>query len=89
MMTVFFQDLGNALVARELVGPGERSLMHSGYAPQVGGTFGGYFSAFLTRAAHAFRARAGAKARRVAFIVNARSELPPVALACRVVETVR
>jgi hypothetical protein len=81
MMTAFFQDLGNSLVARDLVGPGERSLMHSGYTPQVGMTSGGYFSAFVTLAATRFVPEPGAKARRVAFIVNARSELPPVALA--------
>lgn len=81
VMTAFFQDLSNALVARELVGPGERSLLHSGYTPQVGGTSGGYFSSFMTQAAPRFVPTAGAKARRVAFIVNARSELPPVALA--------
>ncbi len=81
VMAAFFQDLGNSLVARELVGPGERSLIHSGYTPQVGMTSGGYFSAFMTLAATRFVPEPRSKARRVAFIVNARSELPPVALA--------
>jgi C-terminal processing protease CtpA/Prc len=81
VMADFFQVLGNSLVARELTGPGERALVHSGYSPQTGMTSGGYFSSFMTREATRFVPEAGARARRVAFIVNARSELPPVALA--------
>jgi C-terminal processing protease CtpA/Prc len=81
MMTGVFQPIGNWLVSREVVGPAERSLLHSGYMPQTGMTSGGYFSAFVTPAATRFVPEPGAKARRVAFVVNARSELPHVALA--------
>jgi C-terminal processing protease CtpA/Prc len=80
-ITAFFQDLGNSLVARESFGPGERAVVHSGYTPQVGGTSGGYFSAFMTLAATRLVPEPGSKARRAAFIINAHSELPPVALA--------
>ncbi len=80
-MTAIFDRIGNWLVSREVVGPAERSLLHSGYAPQVGATSGGYFSAFVIPAATNFIPEPGAKARRVAFVVNARSELPHVALA--------
>jgi C-terminal processing protease CtpA/Prc len=79
-MTDIFQPIGSSLVAREAVGPAERSLMHSGYTPQTGGSSGGYFSAFVTTAAAHFVPDPGVKARRVAFVVNSRSELPPVAL---------
>jgi len=81
MMTALFEPIGNWLVSRELVGPAERSLVHSGYTPQVGMTSGGYFSAFVTPAAPRFVPGPGAKARRVAFVVNAHSELPHVTLA--------
>src|SRR5262249_8320655 len=76
IIRVFFQHFGNPLVARQLVGPSERSIVHSGYWPQVGRTSGGYFSGFRTREGTRFVPEPGAKARRVAFIVNARSELP-------------
>ena len=79
-MTEILLPIGNSLVAREAVGPAERSLLHSGYTPQTGTTSGGYFSAFMTSAATHFVPQPGAKARRVAFVVNGRSELPPVAL---------
>jgi hypothetical protein len=79
-MTDIFGPLGNLLVAHEAVGPAERSLLHSGYTPQLGGSSGGYFSAFVTTAAAHFVPAPGAKSKRVAFVVNGRSELPPVAL---------
>ena len=77
---VILRPIGNLLVAREAIGPAERSLLHSGYTPQTGMTSGGYFSAFVTSAATQFVPEAGAKAKRVAFVVNGRSELPHVAL---------
>jgi C-terminal processing protease CtpA/Prc len=77
--TQFFKDLSRSLVADEVVGSGERALMHSGYRSQGGMASGGYFSGFVTRDGTRFVPEPGAKARRVAFIVNARSELPPVA----------
>ena len=81
MITAIFEPIGNWLVSREVVGPAERSLLHSGYTPQVGATSGGYFSAFVIPAATKFIPEPGSKARRVAFVLNARSELPHVALA--------
>jgi C-terminal processing protease CtpA/Prc len=81
IMTAIFESIGNSLVSREIVGPAERSLLHSGYIPQVGMTSGGYFSAFVTPAVTKFVPDPGAKARRVAFVINGRSELPHVALA--------
>ena len=81
MITAIFEPIGNWLVSREVVGPAERSLLHSGYTPQVGATSGGYFSAFVIPAATKFIPEAGSKARRVAFVLNARSELPHVVLA--------
>ena len=81
IMTAIFDPLGSSLVSREIVGPAERSLLHSGYSPQVGMSSGGYFSAFVTPAVTNFVPEPGAKARRVAFVINARSELPHMALA--------
>jgi hypothetical protein len=81
MITSLFEPVEKRLVARELVGPAERFLLHSGYTPQSGATSGGYYSAFVTSSATKWLPGPGAKDRRVAFVVNARSELPPVALA--------
>jgi C-terminal processing protease CtpA/Prc len=75
-----FESIGNVLAAHRAVGPAERSLVHSGYTPQTGMSSGGYFSAFVTTAATEFVPEPGAKSKRVAFVVNARSELPPIAL---------
>jgi hypothetical protein len=36
IMTAMFEPIGSSLVSREVVGPAERSLLHSGYRPQVG-----------------------------------------------------
>ncbi len=80
-VTGIFGPIGNALVSHEIVGPVERSILHSGYTPQTGMTSGGYQSSFAMPAATRFVPVRGAKPRRVAFVVNARSELPPVALA--------
>ena len=78
--TAILRPLANSLVSREAIGPAERSLLHSGYTPQTGMTSGGYFSAFVNSAATQFVPEAGAKAKRVAFVINGRSELPQVAL---------
>ena len=80
VMTGVLGPIGNSLVSREAAGPAERSVLHSGYSPQTGMTSGGYFSAFVTSAAPHFVPAPGAKPTRVAFVVNARSELPHVAL---------
>ena len=77
---MILRPIGNSLVARQAIGPAERSLLHSGYTPQTGMTSGGYFSAFVTSALAAVRPEAGAKAKHVAFVVNGRSELPHFAL---------
>jgi hypothetical protein len=54
MLTDIFQPIGNWLVARQVVGPTECSLLRSEYTPQTGTTFGGYFSAFVAPAATHF-----------------------------------
>jgi C-terminal processing protease CtpA/Prc len=80
-----FERLGSLLVAREVVGPSQRTVAHSGYMPQTGTTSGGYFSAFVASPSTRFLPDpvAGNGCRRVAFVVNARSELPEVALAAQ------
>jgi hypothetical protein len=81
IMSAVFEPIGNWLVCHEVAGPAEQSLLHSGYKPRVGTTSGGYFSAFLIPAVTNFIPEPGAKVKRVAFIINARSELPHVAMA--------
>jgi C-terminal processing protease CtpA/Prc len=69
------------LPARDVRGPAERFLVHSGYRPQTGFTSGGYFSAFQTTLPQAFRAAPDRKGKRTVFLVGEQTELPSVALA--------
>lgn len=74
-------SLDSALVSRPVQLPVQRYLEHSGYRPQKATTSGGYSSAFVTPFATVVTPLAGAKPRRVAYLVNARSPLPPLAIA--------
>lgn len=69
------------LTAEPLVGPAERQRQHSGFAPQSGGTSGGYFSGWRVKDGPVFRPPASVVDKRVAFVINANSEVPLVALA--------
>lgn len=70
-------------VSRPCRAPAQRFLLHSGYQPHDGSASGGYFSGFLTQSAASFEPKAGAPAsrRRVVFVVDAKSGVPPLALA--------
>ncbi len=67
------------LPSRELVLPAHRYLVHSGYRAQGSGSRA-YGSAFQTDFLETLRPADGKK-RRTAFLVNGRSEIPPLALA--------
>jgi C-terminal processing protease CtpA/Prc len=68
------------LVSREARAPAQRYLVHSGYRPQGRGS-PTYYSAFETRPVEAFQPYPGAKGKRVAFLIDEGSRLPPLALA--------
>lgn len=74
-------SLGSQLPPRDVRGPAERYLVHSGYQPQTGITSGGYFSAFQATLPQVFPAAPGGKGKRTAFLITERTELPPIALA--------
>ncbi|MEW6363648.1 MAG: S41 family peptidase [Acidobacteriota bacterium] len=75
------EHLASHLVSHPCHSPAQRYLMHSGYAPQDGTTSGGYFSAFLTMFAQSFSPSGGVVAKRVVFVLDRSSEVPPIALA--------
>lgn len=77
----FLEELGNALVSRPSRAPSQRYLLHSGYQPQTGGTSGGYYSGFLTQHATLFEPPPGATPRKVAFLLDPWTEVPPLVLA--------
>ncbi|HEX9161004.1 MAG TPA: S41 family peptidase [Thermoanaerobaculia bacterium] len=62
--------------------PNRTVAYHSGYAPQVGGTSGGYYSGLLEVSGRSFSASPKAP-QRIAFIADRRSGVPDVALALR------
>jgi C-terminal processing protease CtpA/Prc len=73
------EKLETALPSRALVLPAHRYLVHSGYRAQGFGSTA-YGSAFQTDFLETLRPADGNK-RRTVFLVNARSEIPPLALA--------
>jgi hypothetical protein len=75
------QSLAALLASRPVAAPAQRYRFHSGYRNQLGESSGGYDSGFQTLLAERFSPPAGAVAKRVAFLVNADTVLPPVAMA--------
>jgi C-terminal processing protease CtpA/Prc len=75
------QSLAGALASRPVPAPAERLLVHSGYRTQLDESSGGYSSGFQTPLAERFVPPAGAVPKRVVFLVNADTVLPPVAAA--------
>jgi hypothetical protein len=57
-----------------------RYRMHNGYAPQVGGTSGGYYSASVTTAPEAIAGRYANKTPPAVFLVNERTPVSPALL---------
>lgn len=74
-------DLAGLLASRPVTAPAQRFVFHSGYHTQLGESFGGYYSGFQAQAADRFVPTAGAAPKRVVFVVNADTVLPPVAAA--------
>jgi hypothetical protein len=64
-----------------LLAPGQRSRMHVGFAPQRGMTYSGYYSTFVVRDGERFAEAEEGAQKPIVFLVNERSELPPLALA--------
>jgi C-terminal processing protease CtpA/Prc len=75
------QRIAGALASRPLSASAERFLVHSGYRTQFGESSGSYSSGFQTPLAERFTPPAGAIPKRVVFLVNADTVLPPVVAA--------
>ncbi|PTL82670.1 S41 family peptidase [Vitiosangium sp. GDMCC 1.1324] len=65
------------LLTQELQVPGERSVYHSGYRPQSGGSSGGYAMSFLTSAGELISPQGEGKARPVIFLLDDKSYADP------------
>lgn len=77
----FLEQLGNALVSRPSRAPSQRYLLHSGYQPQAGGGSGGYYSGFVTQFATLFEPPPGASPKKIVFVLDPWTDLPPLVLA--------
>jgi C-terminal processing protease CtpA/Prc len=74
------RQFNSLLVSRPVDPPAQRFVFHSGYRTQVDGP-GGYFSGFQTPAVDRLLPEPGTTPRRVVFLVNADTRVPPVAAA--------
>jgi C-terminal processing protease CtpA/Prc len=75
---VFMDEISGSLVSRPCQGPSERYLLHSGFRPHDGSSSGGYYSGFLTQFATLFQPKPGAARKRVVFVLDEKSVIPPL-----------
>ena len=78
-----FASVQSSLPTRPVSAPSRRLRMHSGFAPQLGGTSGGYWSGTYERAGAAIAGASTNRSRRVVFLANPGSDIPDVAFALR------
>ena len=74
-------NFAGLLASRPVTAPAQRYLFHSGYRTQLGDSSGSYSSGFQTLLAARFTPPAGSAAKKVVFLVNADTVIPPVAAA--------
>lgn len=88
---VLLDELSGSLISRPCRAPSQRYLLHSGFQPHDGSSSGGYYSGFLTQLAASFEPRAGkpASRKRVVFLLDPGSILPPLAVALQAVGDAR
>jgi C-terminal processing protease CtpA/Prc len=79
-----FADSVNAyLPASSVAAPSQRRRMHSGFVPQQGISSGGYWSGAYEQAGEVINVARPNRSRRVIFLANPGSDIPPVAFALR------
>jgi C-terminal processing protease CtpA/Prc len=80
---ILLDEVSGSLISRPCRAPSQRYLLHSGFQPHDGSSSGGYFSGFLTQFAASFQPRAvkAATRKRVVFVLDSKSLLPPLAVA--------
>lgn len=73
-------EISGALISRPCRAPSQRFLLHSGFVSQDGGPSGSYFSGFLTQFAASFepRTKNPASRKRLVFLVDSASYIPPL-----------
>lgn len=78
-----FAGVQSSLPTTSVSAPSRRLRMHSGFAPQLGGTSGGYWSGTYERAGAAIAGASTNRSRRIVFLANPGSDIPDVAFALR------
>jgi C-terminal processing protease CtpA/Prc len=80
---ILLDEIAGSLVSRPCRAPAQRYLLHSGFQPHTGSSSGGYFSGFLTQLAASFQPRAvkPASRKRIVFVLDPKSLLPPLVVA--------
>jgi len=80
-------QVGDALVSRPCRAPSQRFVQRSGFRPQEGSSSGGYYYGFVTPAADTFSPppQAPAQTKRVVFLMDRKSGMPPLVLALQAV----
>lgn len=71
------------LPATRVAAPASRSRTHSGFPTQVGTTSGGYFAGVVEVPGQVFNSRPDITGRRIVFLVNSWTDVPPIAFALR------
>jgi C-terminal processing protease CtpA/Prc len=76
-----FAGIQAALPSSPVSAPAQRMRMHSGLAPQTGGSSGGYWSGTYEKTGAPIPFSATKRVRRIVFLVNPGSDIPDVAFA--------
>jgi C-terminal processing protease CtpA/Prc len=80
---IFADSVNVYLPASSVAAPSQRRRMHSGFVPQQGGTSGGYWSGAYEQAGAVINVTTPNRSRRIIFLANPGSDIPPVAFALR------
>lgn len=75
-----WSGLNEKLSPASLVAPGQRGRMHSGFAPEAGGSSGGYYSAFYVIDGERFAPSEDVEEKPIVFLINEESDLPAIAV---------
>jgi C-terminal processing protease CtpA/Prc len=70
-----------AFAAKDVAAPANEYVLHSGFAPEGGGTSGGYYTAMLTVPGTTYAGTGGTAPAHLAFVTDARSPLPDIVAA--------
>ena len=80
---IFDAKTSGLLPASSVAAPSQRRRMHSGFVPQQGFSSGGYWSGTYEQAGGVTNVTTPNRSRRIIFLTNPGSDIPPVAFALR------